>query len=225
MTDGSRPPVRKGPAKEFGLADPPVDGGSDVSRVVSETEVVGLREPPGGLPLEDGGTGDIAGAGDLGPAAEVNGPVEGIGVSHVLHDSTVGYISSITPSYDEAVYISQMSPTDGNFWTRLLEAMRDRGLPQNQVAAAKLGRVTQPAARKWAQGGLPDVDKIIDIAQRLDVSLDWLLKGEGPKRPPKFSESDPHFALMLDIWKDLDPEARKRLVELAGLIKPPHKQR
>jgi transcriptional regulator with XRE-family HTH domain len=218
MTDGSRPPVRKGPAKEFGLADPPVDGGSDVSRVVSEPEVVGLGESPGGLPLEDGGTGDIAGAGDLGPATEVNGPVEGIGVSHVPHHSTVGYSSSITRSNGETDHTRQMSPTSGTFWSRLLEAMADRGLPQTQVAAAKLGRVTQPAARKWAEGGLPDVDKIIDIAQRLDVSIDWLLTGDGPKKPPKYSASDPHFQQMLDIWRALDAEARKRLVDIAGLI-------
>jgi transcriptional regulator with XRE-family HTH domain len=124
----------------------------------------------------------------------------------------------------EARDTPKMVPTNGNFWTRLLEAMADRGLPQTQVAAAKLGRVTQPAARKWAEGGLPDVDKIIAIAEKLDVSLDWLLTGDGPKHPPKYSESDPHFAQMLDLWSVMDADARKRLVEIATLLPPKQKK-
>jgi transcriptional regulator with XRE-family HTH domain len=214
----SRPPARKGPTQKLGLTDSPLNGGSDVSRVVSDAEVVGLGESPSALPLQDGGIGDAAGASDSGPRGDVDGPFEGIGVSHVPHDSTVGYTSSITRSNGEADHTCGMTPTYGTFWARLLEAMADRGLPQTQVAAAKLGRVTQPAARKWAEGGLPDVDKIIDIAQKLDVSLDWLLRGEGPKRPPKYNESDPHFQQMLDIWTALDADARKRLVDIAGLI-------
>jgi transcriptional regulator with XRE-family HTH domain len=218
MTTKSRPPIGKRPAQKVALADAPLNGGSDVSRVAGETDVVGLGEATGALPLENGGPADIAGAGNYSPGGNVNSLLEGVSVGHVPQDSTVGNSLSITRSYEPTDDTHEMAPTYGSFWTRLLEAMADRGLPQTQVAAAKLGRVTQPAARKWAEGGLPDVDKIIDIAQRLDVSLDWLLTGEGPKRPPKYSEGDPHFEQMLDIWANIDADTRRRLVDFAAIL-------
>jgi transcriptional regulator with XRE-family HTH domain len=224
MATQSRPPIRKRPAQEVGLADSPLNGGSDVSRVPGDAHVVGLGEPSGALPLDDGGVTHVTGAGDLGSRGDVNSLIEGVGVSHASHTSTLGNRSSITSGMGEARDTPKMVPTNGNFWTRLLEAMADRGLPQTQVAAAKLGRVTQPAARKWAEGGLPDVDKIIAIAEKLDVSLDWLLTGDGPKHPPKYSESDPHFAHMLDLWSHMDADARKRLVDIASLLPPKQKK-
>jgi transcriptional regulator with XRE-family HTH domain len=224
MSKKLRTPTRKRPSKKFGFADPALRDGRYVPSVVRDAEVVGARKAAGDLPLDDGWGGDAAGASNGSAGRKTDCPLKGVGVVHAPNDKTAGYSLSITRSYGESADTYKMAPTYGSFWTRLLEAMADRGLPQTQVAAAKLGRVTQPAARKWAEGGLPDVDKIIDIAKRLDVSLDWLLTGEGPKHPPRYSSTDPHFEQMLSIWTGLDAEARKRLVDIAGLIEPGSKK-
>jgi transcriptional regulator with XRE-family HTH domain len=217
---GPAQPPGSGPLEEFDLAHGALNGAGDVPRVAGDADVLAAREPLRPLPLPNGSAGDPTLPSDGGAGDETHGEVEGVAGLHDRDSKTVGYTQSSTRGYAEADDTADVVPPPNTFWFRLLEAMRDRGLPQTQVAAAKLGGVTPPAARKWAEGGLPDVDKILDIAKRLDVSLDWLLRGEGPKRPPRHSETDPHFERLLNIWADIDPDARKRLVDFADLIPP-----
>ena len=96
--------------------------------------------------------------------------------------------------------------------------MADRGLPTTQTDAAKFAGVTQPAARKWQYGGFPDMDRVIEIAEKLDVSLDWLLRGEGPKRPPRYSEGDERFAELLNLWTRADEGEKQNMIEVARML-------
>lgn len=113
-----------------------------------------------------------------------------------------------------------MSPSTESFWARLVEAMTDKGIPSTQTNAGKLAGVTQPAARKWAEGGFPEMNKAKQIAKILGVSVDWLLTGEGPKRVPNVNESDEELIEFLAMWPDLPAEGRRVLIESAKLMRP-----
>ena len=69
------------------------------------------------------------------------------------------------------------------FWLRVQEAMRDQGKKPTQAAVAKLVGIKQPSVNKWAKGGLPTMETVVDLAERLNVSVEWLLTERGPKRP------------------------------------------
>lgn len=73
----------------------------------------------------------------------------------------------------------------GQFAQRLHEACDDQGLPVHGRAtrvAEKL-RVTPQAAQKWFSGkAFPDMANAIGMSEFLDVTLNWLLTGHGPKR-------------------------------------------
>jgi transcriptional regulator with XRE-family HTH domain len=77
--------------------------------------------------------------------------------------------------------------TKSAFSSRLNEALDDAGVPPKfdgrQVAVAKMFGVSQKGARKWLEGeGLPTLEKCIEIATRLNVHVEWLATGRGPKR-------------------------------------------
>lgn len=63
---------------------------------------------------------------------------------------------------------------------RLRAARLARGLTQQELAYRI--DATASTVSKWERGELanPHSDAIIAIAVSLDVSLDWLLRGEGP---------------------------------------------
>ncbi len=67
------------------------------------------------------------------------------------------------------------------FSTRLNEALTNKGLPVRGRATelAKFFKITPKAASKWLNSeAMPDTKKIIDLAEWLDVSVEWLLTGK-----------------------------------------------
>lgn len=73
------------------------------------------------------------------------------------------------------------------FAVRLNAALDDAGVVQKfagrQVEVGKMFGVSQKGARKWLEGdGLPTLEKCVEIATRLDVTLEWLMTGRGPRR-------------------------------------------
>jgi transcriptional regulator with XRE-family HTH domain len=215
MSKKSGGPTRTRPLKKLARRDRALNGTGDALRVRGGASVVGGRKAAGSLPLPDGRSRDVAGASDDRPRGKVNRLVKGVRRGHAVDFITHGSVSSITRSYEAVGNTRGMHSPTSNFWSRLLEAMADKGLPTKQVSVAKLGGVSQPAARKWAEGGLPDVDRIREIANKLDVSIDWLLTGEGQKRPHRDATSDPSLERLLAIWPDMDADARQQLAELA----------
>jgi transcriptional regulator with XRE-family HTH domain len=98
------------------------------------------------------------------------------------------------------------------FASRLIEACEDKGLPERgrQTALAKQFGVSQQAARKWLDGeSFPEVDKVIAMAEWLEVNVNWLLQGVGAKSLDKL----PTRALVIDeVMRHGTAEERRELV-------------
>lgn len=91
------------------------------------------------------------------------------------------------------------------FSLRLNEVMDESplGIPVKgsgrQMVVAKMFGVGQKAARKWMEGeGFPEMEKCIQIAKKLNVSLEWLLTGRGDKRV--LDNSDLVLSQFLALW-------------------------
>lgn len=99
------------------------------------------------------------------------------------------------------------------FWGRLAEAWKPRGLPTTQNGVAKELDMSQGSTRRWYTGdGLPETEKLREIAKKGDVTVDWLLNGTLPKRP-----TAAHTALgrFLIVWDQLDDHAREHVYRAA----------
>lgn len=71
------------------------------------------------------------------------------------------------------------------FSARLREICEDAEMPERgrQTLLAKQFSVSQQAAKKWLSGeSLPELDKVVAIADWAGVTVNWLLQGLGPKR-------------------------------------------
>ena len=71
------------------------------------------------------------------------------------------------------------------FSDRLNQALDRAGFPSKgdgrQNAVGKEFKVTQKGARKWLEGeGIPHTKRLPAIAARLQVTVEWLLTGDGP---------------------------------------------
>lgn len=86
-----------------------------------------------------------------------------------------------------------------------IAAARDRmGFTQSELGAV-VG-VTSQAVSQWEIGTtVPDVDKLVPIARKLQVSVDWLLAGEEAALDP----SGPW-----PIWKRLRADQRPRALRV-----------
>lgn len=70
------------------------------------------------------------------------------------------------------------------FWQRLREAYFNKHRENlTQKKAAALVKATQGAGKRWAHGGFPKMEHAIMLAEKLDVSVEWLLTGRGEKKP------------------------------------------
>lgn len=96
---------------------------------------------------------------------------------------TTGYHVSTSRSYLTLPHTCGMGQQ--TFWDRLIERFREkwpRVRPTQRKIAALIG-VKQPSVQKWKNGGYPDMEHAIDLARRLDVTVEWLLTGRGSKYP------------------------------------------
>lgn len=100
------------------------------------------------------------------------------------------------------------------FWKRLTNARDEARLSRDQEAIAKELGVWQSAVTKWKTGkGLPTLSKAIEIANRADVCVEWLLTGRGPRRPG--AVDDPKLARLIGLWDKLLPETADEVLSFA----------
>lgn len=98
-----------------------------------------------------------------------------------------------------------------NPWDRIRQAMTEKGLKPTQVECAKLIGVTQPSVWEWANGRTaPSIENSITLAKKLNVCVEWILTGEGPKRPGPPME--PEAQAVWDAWDRVPEDAKKQVV-------------
>jgi len=114
----------------------------------------------------------------------------------------------------------QKKPPPRTFWGRLKEALRDARKPTTQKYAATFAQVSQPSVSLWNKpNGVPELAKGISMATRLNVCVEWLYTGRGPKNPP--IPNDEQLESRLSLWPRLDDEMKRDLVGYARLrVKP-----
>ena len=104
---------------------------------------------------------------------------------------------------------TESEPSD--FWKRLVQCWGARNLPTSQNGIAKRLDMSQGSVRRWFAGeGFPETDTLIRIANLGRVSIDWLLTGKHHS-----SGVDKDLDDLLDIWDQLDGQAREHVVRSA----------
>lgn len=97
------------------------------------------------------------------------------------------------------------------FWLRLVEAWSKKGLPTSQNGVATTLDMSQGSTRRWHTGdGLPEMDVLVQIAQKGDVTVDWLLTGRYPKHPIK---PDTPLGRIHNAWNQIDDTGRIFIAE------------
>lgn len=104
-----------------------------------------------------------------------------------------------------------------SFLDRAMEALRDR-YPKDrptQTRLAKIAGVSQPAVHEWGMPGrAPEHARVLKLALELNVCVEWLYTGRGPKHPP--AQPDEPF---LACWQNLDPDTRKQIALYTEFLK------
>ncbi|HTB50739.1 MAG TPA: helix-turn-helix domain-containing protein [Solirubrobacteraceae bacterium] len=78
---------------------------------------------------------------------------------------------------------SDIAADDSGFAVRLLRAMEEAKHSRRSLADAI--NVHHNLVGNWAKGSyLPNAQHLVPLAQKLDVSIDWLLTGEETLRTP-----------------------------------------
>lgn len=97
------------------------------------------------------------------------------------------------------------------FGKRLEKLCEEAGLPKKQVELAKVFDVTPSMIWHYLRGEkLPSMDKAINIARKLDCSIDYLLTGRGPK---KIIDPDGHLQM---LYENATPE-KKRIYDIINI--------
>lgn len=103
-----------------------------------------------------------------------------------------------------------MSKESLEFSVRLHEALDDFGMPREgrQTKTGEVFNVSQRGAGYWLSGeGFPQMEKTIEIADRLKVNLDWLVRGRGPKND--FLRSTKEDQIFMTIYECLELALKK----------------
>lgn len=78
-----------------------------------------------------------------------------------------------------------------DFADRLDHALGLAGIPRDRARTTRVATlfyVSRETARLWLNGRQPGQAKLREIAQRLNVSFDWLTTGRGAMRPSAVAE-------------------------------------
>lgn len=98
------------------------------------------------------------------------------------------------------------------FWERVVEALADMGIMEDQqTAVARLIKIKQPSVWEWTDGGEPSMRNARVLAVELGVCVEWLLTGEGSKKPVP---PDPQAQELWIIWTRV-PECREKILAYA----------
>lgn len=125
------------------------------------------------------------------------------------------YSDAIGQSYSSIGHASNMKKkVETSFWERVCEALEDRGIKKDQQTyVAKLIKIKQPSVFEWTKGAFPSMKNAIDLALGLNVCVEWLLTGQGPKRPGL--PSDPYADQLAPLWPDLEDSVKNELIVYA----------
>ena len=101
------------------------------------------------------------------------------------------------------------------FSKRLNEALDELRYPRHgrQTALAKVMGVTQRSTMAWLKGiSIPDYAKIVSLAKKLGLSLEWLMSGQGSMR------DTPRQVVPVVPWDQvrlwLDPSTRNKIEDV-----------
>jgi DNA-binding phage protein len=106
----------------------------------------------------------------------------------------------------ELIAIKSQESKYPDLFNRILEACQVKNANQ---AAVKLG-LNRKSVYQWRDGGLPEIDTLLEISRQTKHSIHWLLTGKG-ERLVGDSESDTPENLMAQIsamFSQVDEEAR-----------------
>lgn len=96
----------------------------------------------------------------------------------------------------------------GSVWERIQQALGSSSAPET----ARIMGLTKPSVYDWQKGKLPGLDTLIKIARLGNVSLHWLITGEGSRT---IIEGRPE-ASAFDHLRKTEREIVQRLAEQEG---------
>lgn len=109
--------------------------------------------------------------------------------------------------------------TERSVLDRLVEAMREKGLPTTQVAIAGILGIKQASVSEWKHAS-PKLEHAAQLAMRLNICVEWIYSERGPKRPGPPAEIAAHK--LWDLWGRLDDDMKQRVIGYAsGQIEQP----
>ena len=175
-----------------------------------------------GDPIGDGGLthAQLLGKLLLAPSS-LNGPLEGRNVCHMRLYTTQSS-GSTTPQSGNSlpqtvVMPKQVQPSE--LWERFERLAKDGEKPKD-LSPANLRRVLRRSQQMVSALRVgtkkPGWDVVERMARYADACVDFIITGRGPERP--WSEVDPAFHRVLQIWEALDDSARGKLKEHAELL-------
>jgi transcriptional regulator with XRE-family HTH domain len=105
-------------------------------------------------------------------------------------------------------------------WLRIREALRDNRRRGIQQEAADICGIKQPSVAEWVSGeSIPTMDNVLKLSEELNVCVEWLYTGRGPKHPGP--PEDPHAHQLWEFWPRLTADARSRIVGSAEALASP----
>lgn len=131
-------------------------------------------------------------------------------------DEIIGdtYGKSIGEAYSHRCQNVRMPRSTETIWQRIEESLRDAGYTRGfQTAAAKMVGIKQPSVAGWKKGGTPELKHVLVLARKLNVCVEWIYTGRGPKRPGE--GLPPDLGEIADFWERLPLEVRSEIVGFA----------
>jgi len=90
-----------------------------------------------------------------------------------------------------------------------------------QVELGKLLGVTANGARKWLQGeAYPSIDKCIEIARWAGVNFEWLMTGNGAKRPGELYPNRT-IAHVAEVMQAMAPAQQSKAAQMVDILAQP----
>jgi len=98
---------------------------------------------------------------------------------------------------------------------RLYELMKNRNITSYRMLSDL--SLNQSLLYNWKNGSMPSVINLLKIAEYFQISLDWLLTGEGEqaKHTKPTPPSDPTEELILEEYRAADKQKRKAILQAA----------
>lgn len=134
---------------------------------------------------------------------------------HLINAHTVNTVNAYTANdvthHGRVGKRSESEPSE--FWSRLTEAWKPKGLATSQNGVADKLDMSQGSTRRWYTGeGYPEIDVLRRIAELGGVTIDWLLSGTLPKSP--IGKTTALGRLML-AWEQLDDHGKEHVYQSA----------